>query len=229
MLSKWGIAFQGINVHGNPAGQREMEQLGIKLVPATVLGEQVVHGWNPAALAEMFDIEFSDIPYLNPEELAELLDSILYNNQHLIKKVPADKLDLKYPGRDRALRDLSWHIFRLSLAFVDCMEQGKFEADWLREDSPPDIVTGVDVADYGDRSRKRITEWMQSAPPETFQTVAHTYYGDITVHQLLERTSWHAGQHLRQVYDLLETSTFLPANSLPMELFEGLPMLDEVW
>jgi len=206
-----------------------MERLGISLVPATVLGEQVVHGWNPGALAEMFSIDFDDTPFLNPEELAGMLDNILYNNQHLIKNVPADKLVLKYPGRDRALIDLSWHIFRLSLAFIDCMEQGKFEADWLREDSGPDIVTGQDVADYGDRSRKRITNWMQSANPSVFQETAHTYYGDLTVHQLLERTAWHGGQHLRQVYDLLETSAYLQPNSLPMEIFEGLPMLDEIW
>ena len=59
--------------------------------------------------------------------------------------------------------------------------------------------------------------------------MSKTYYGEELTHELLERTAWHAGQHLRQVYSLLEEDGFLPEDSLPDAVFEGLPMPTELW
>lgn len=56
-----------------------------------------------------------------------------------------------------------------------------------------------------------------------------TYYGTQSAHHLLERTTWHAGQHLRQVCDLMTREGSLPISSLPDALFEGLPMPAVLW
>ena len=230
MLSQWGVDFEPVNVLGNPAAQAELKALGVPVVPATVLGEGIVHGWNPSALAALVGVDYDGAIALQPQELAQSLDNLLYYNQNLIRKIPLEKLEtLKHPDRPRVLRDLGFHVFRLSAAFVDTMEQGYFPEEWLIEDAPQDIRTGEEIAAYGEAVRERIRSWFETASEDVFQGMAKTYYGEQLVHELLERTTWHAGQHLRQVYDLLEQDGFLPADSLPDAVFEGLPMPGELW
>jgi hypothetical protein len=230
LLSKWNVDFDGVNVLGNPTAQQELKALGVPVVPATVLGERVVHGWNPAALAELVGVPYDGAIALNPTELGQSLDNLLYYNQQVIRKVPQNKLaSLKNPDRPRVLRDLAYHVFRLSVAFVDTMEEGYFPEAWLLEDAPEGMNTGEDIAAYGERVRARIREWIAAAPEEIFQQLCKTYYGEQITHEFLERTAWHAGQHLRQVYNLLEEDGFLPQGSLPEAVFEGLPMPTELW
>lgn len=59
--------------------------------------------------------------------------------------------------------------------------------------------------------------------------VVETYYGPKTAHELLERTTWHAAQHLRQLYAFLERMGVSVDNPLGEADFEGLPMPKEVW
>ena len=47
--------------------------------------------------------------------------------------------------------------------------------------------------------------------------------------ELLERTVWHAAQHLRQLYALLELMGLEPSNPLTEADFRGLPLPKEVW
>ncbi len=219
-----------MNVLGNDAAQAELEALGVSVVPATVLGERVVHGWNPAALAELVGVPYDGAPALAPRELAGALENLLYHNQTVIKQVGREKLEsLRHPERPRLLRDLAFHVFRLSAAFVDTMEQGYFPHEWLVENAPRDMLTGQDVAAYGEQVRARIRDWFEAAGEELFGRMANTYYGEQKVHELLERTTWHAGQHLRQVYSLLEEDGLIPPGTLPDALFEGLPMPAELW
>lgn len=221
--------FEPVNVHGDPVARAEMESLGIPQVPATVVDGGFVHGWNPGALARLVGVEMDDTPALAPRELAQSLDNILYYAEHLLRRLTPAQLALKHPERNRALRDLSFHVFRLSVAFVDCMEQGFLERDWLQEGAPPDAQSGEAIAAYGHAARERIAAWFAQASDDVLAGTARTYYGDQSVHLLLERTTWHAGQHLRQVYDLLVSDGSLPVPPLAPELFEGLPMPTDLW
>ena len=223
------MEFEPVNVHGNAARQAELAALGVPRVPATVLGDDLVHGWNPSALAKLVGVDYDGGPALNPEELAQAQDNILYYAQHLVKRLSAHQLALKHPERDRTLRNLAFHLFRLSAAFVDAMEQRRFPLEWLIVNVPDEMETGEAVAQYGAGVRARLAAWFGQAPAGVFAEAVPTYYGDQSAHELLERTTWHAGQHLRQVYDLLERDGSLPGDPLPMELFEGLPLPEELW
>lgn len=148
--------FEPINVHGNPEACAELERLGIPLVPATIVGERSVHGWNPGALAELVGAEYDDTPALSPRELSESLSNILYYTQQVVKGADGPQLALKHPERDRTLGVLTHHIVRLSAAFVDAMEQDRFPQEWLTEEPPPDMVRGEALADYSEQVRRRI-------------------------------------------------------------------------
>jgi hypothetical protein len=49
------------------------------------------------------------------------------------------------------------------------------------------------------------------------------------MHDVLERTTWHAAQHSRQVMLMLETYGIAPDGPLGAVDLAGLPLPDEVW
>jgi hypothetical protein len=221
------LEFEAVNVEGNPAALDELRRLGAPLVPAVAVGSRVVHGWNPKGVAELVGIPYAEPERLSPVELAARLDTILAAAQRAIRQVPDDKLGMKSPDRDRPVRQLGYHIFRLSLAFRDAMEQGQLPEAWLQEEAPPEITDAAVIARYGQTVRERLAEWL--ARPDGCDGVINTYYGAQSGEELLDRTVWHAAQHLRQLYAFLEMMGIQPDQPLGDEAFKGLPLPEALW
>ena len=229
MLSSWGIPFEAINVEGNPAALKELEHLGLRLVPVLTDGERVLHGWNPPQLASFVGVEKPKEPGMEMAQLARLLDHLLSAAQRAILEVPPDRLDVRVPNRDRTIRDLVFHLFRLSLAYRDAFEARYFPEDWLMETPPPEVTEAVSLASYGESVRTRLAEWFARTSRNTNQESIDTYYGLQTPSELLERTVWHAAHHLLQVYALMEDMHVTPRNALTRADFTGLPIPANLW
>ncbi len=221
------MAFQAIDVEAAPAARRDLERFGIHLVPAVVVGDRAVHGWNPTAVAELVGVAYRESGRLSAGELAARLDRILAASQRAMRQVPPEHLAMTWPGRDRSVRQLGYHLFRLSLAFGDAMTEGRLPEAWLQELAPPELADGPAIARYGDAVRERLAGWL--ARPAATAGAVETYYGRQTGHELLERTTWHAAQHLRQLYAFLERMGVTPDRPLTAADFEGLPLPAEVW
>ncbi len=216
-------------MQANPAGYDELKRLGIGRVPAVTVGDRGAHGWNPPAYAALLGIPYSAALKLPPTELAKRLDIILDSTQALVRAVPDQHMDWRPPERNRTLRNLGYHVFRLSLAFVDGMDLGEFPENWLLDQAPPDLRDGAALARYGALVRGRITGWFEGASPREFERVIKVYYGPQSGHDLLERTTWHAAQHLRQLYVLAERLEITPPGPMPTDAFVGLPLPDAIW
>lgn len=227
MLSSWGVRFDGVDVEASPERLDDLKRLGIPLVPATVLGERWVHGWNPKALAELVGVDYTEGERLSPPALAQRLDAVLEAAQRAIRQVPAEHLGMKAPDRDRTVRQLAFHVFRLSAAFVDTREDGHFPEAWLLEDPPPEMRDGAAIAAYGQRVRDRIAAFVRR--PGWCDGQVNTYYGAQPAHELMERTTWHAAQHLRQLYWFLERMRVAPERPLTDADLAGLPFPKAVW
>ena len=132
-------------------------------------------------------------------ELGARLDRILANAERLVASLSSRALDYKPPERDRTVRDLAFHVFRLGLAYVDGMDMGALPEAWLREPAPPDLVDGPAIARYGALVRGRVSGWFEGAAPREYARVIEGYYGPRSGQALLEWTTWHAAHHLRQV------------------------------
>ena len=193
------------------------------------IGERAAHGWNPPAYAELLGIPYSETTKLAPAVLAQRLDIVLDTNQQLMRIVPDRHMNWRPPERNRTLRNLGYHVFRLSLAFVDGMDMGEFPETWLLDDAPDDLPDGPAIARYGALVRGRISGWFEGASPSEFQRVIKVYYGPQSGHDLLERTTWHAAQHLRQLYVLSERLDITPPVPMPVDAFKGLPLPDALW
>ncbi|RMF86692.1 MAG: hypothetical protein D6736_14525 [Nitrospinota bacterium] len=226
MLSSWGVCFEAIDVEAEPAAMDLLRSLGVPRVPAVVVGDQVVHGWNPRKVAALVGIDYIEPAHLSTDELRQRLDRMLAAAQAAIRQFPAERLQEKTPGRNRTVRQLGYHIFRLALALRDGIEGGEYPEAWIDEQAPPEIVDGEDIARYGQRVRACLQKWFGQA---RWTGEVHTYYGPQTAYELLERTVWHVAQHVRQLSVLLEQTGIPPSLPLSEADWQGLPLPQEIW
>jgi hypothetical protein len=221
------VDFDGFDVENEPERRRDLEAFGIARVPATIFNGQVVHGWNPKALAELVGVRYAQRGPLAPDELARRMDAVLGATQRAMRQIPREHLGMKKPGRDRSVHQLGFHVFRLSLSFVDTREQGHLSADVFEEMAPDGMADGEDIARYGDTVRRKIAAYVTK--PDWCEGSVSTYYGPQSTHDFMERTTWHAAQHLRQIYWFLEQMGVSADAPLTDADFAGLPLPNEVW
>lgn len=217
-----------MNIREVPWAKDELRSRGITMVPATVTANGHVHGWNPAALAELVGFDYDPTPALAPPEILARIDGILDVADSFAQGASAAELAIEHPRRKRTLGHLLHHIARVSTAFADAVDEGFLRQEWL-EEPLPEGMDGAGLAEYIRQSRERMKSHAASRDAASYAENQETYYGAQTRHQLLERTAWHAGQHLRQAHDLLSTVRTSGLPPLPEALFAGLPMPKKLW
>ena len=200
---------------------------GITRVPAVIAGSRTVHGWNPAAVADLVGMTYDDGLVLPLPELQARLGAILQAAQRAALQVPAKYMHMRTPGRDRSVFQLAYHLFRVGQAYRDAMEQGRLPEAWFEEQPPPNIPDMVAIAQYGERVRKGLHDWQGRSG--AFDGTVETYYGPQQAAVFFQRTVWHTAQHLRQLYDLLDQMGVTPEAPLASEVFAGLPLPQSVW
>ncbi len=221
------MSFDGFDVEAEPERKRDLQAHGIDRVPATIFDGRVVHGWNPKALAALVGVEWRERDPLLPDELARRLDRVLAGTQRALRQIPREHLGMKKPGRDRSVHQLGYHVFRLSAGFVDTREQGHLGANVFEERAPADMADGEAVAAYGETVRRRIADYVTR--PGWCDGSVSTYYGPQTTHEFMERTTWHAAQHLRQIYWFLDQMGVRADAPLTDADYDGLPIPRDVW
>ena len=200
---------------------------GITRVPAVIVGDRAVHGWNPAAVAELVGATYDDGLVLPLEELKARLYRILVAAQRAVLQVPAQHMHMRTPGRDRSIHQLAYHLFRVSQCYRDAKEQGYLPEAWFEEQPPIDMPDMGSVARYGEQVACRLRHWCEG--PEAFEGTVETYYGPQLALAFFQRTVWHTAQHLRQLYALLEQVGVTPEKRLAAEDLAGLPLPQSIW
>jgi hypothetical protein len=204
-----------------------LQGFGITRVPAVVVGDQAVHGWNPQGVAALVGVDYDPTDRLSPEALTERLDTLLVAAQRAIRQFPTDKLGMKSPGRDRSARHLSYHIFRIAQSYRDTIEQGYLSEKWFGEGPPDEMQDAAAIARHGESVRQQLLPWLAANPPTDGDV--NTYYGPQSMVEFYERTVWHVAQHLRQLYALLEMMQITPDTPLTADDFQGLPLPENIW
>ena len=221
------MPFDSVDIEAEPGARAELKRLGVPAVPAVVTDTGVVHGWNPNAVAELLGVRYERVQRLSPIALAERIDQVLGAAGRLIQRVEPEHLALQHPGRDRSLHQLAYHLFRLSLAYRDAMIERRLPRAWNDEMAPAGLPDGPALAGYGTAVRMALRGWFETAGAT--EGTVETFYGPQSAHDLLERTVWHATQHLRQIHALLEDAGAPPPEPLDPSLLEKLPLPASIW
>jgi hypothetical protein len=211
----------------DPTGMAELQRLGVRSVPVLSRGDKYTFGQSTKQIVDFLGLTEKSGPELSTDELAARVTKFMDAALELIPLMPADRLDIHVPGRPRSYRTLAFHLFRVVDAFLDANENVTLVQAMFREEPAPDASTAALVA-YGTKVRDRFRAWWQAgdtAPSKTLQT----YYGPQSLHELMERTTWHSGQHVRQYMMLLEKEGVSHHRPLAAADFAKLPMPQNVW
>jgi hypothetical protein len=210
-------------------GLAALARLGLRAVPVVSRGDDFVHAVDLAAVSRFLDLAAPAAPALAPDELVARLDVILVAALCSWCQIPPDKLNDNVRNRDRILLGLGHHIFRVVEAMLDAAGGRELrETDFTAP--PPSGMTNVEaVADYGDAVRARVKAWWDGEADPLARRAVATYYGPQSLHELLERTCWHAAQHVRQLAMALQDLGIAPARPLTEAELSGLPLPDKVW
>ena len=216
-----------MNVLEDPAGFAELQKLGLRTVPVLSRGDKYTLGQSTKQIVEFLGLTEKSTPELSPGELQARLDKFMTAALELLPLMPGDRLDAHVPGRPRSYRSLGFHLFRVVDAFLDANQGITLVQSMFREEPAADADTATLVA-YGTKVRQRFRDWWASGETAGTRTL-DTYYGPQSLHELLERTTWHSGQHVRQYMMLLEREGQSHNRPLVPADFARLPMPQNVW
>lgn len=226
-----GVEFESVNVLEDDNGFAELQELGLRLVPIVARGKDWANGAVFRDVARVAGFEWSGHDMLAPADMITRLNGILGGARRFASQIPGEQLDTLLPGRPRTYRELAYHIFQIPDVFLNRVEHdAPYTYEALVSKLPPEMATRDDLLDYADRVIERLTRWWENGGADTdFTQPGRVYYGEVSLHEVLERTCWHSGQHTRQLMLVLEKLGLAPDDPLPDEAFAGLPMPRKVW
>jgi hypothetical protein len=218
------------NVLTDEGALDELMALGTRQLPVIVRGKKWVNGQSLKAIAELVGIDLGTVTHLPPEELARRVAVVLDGAARFFAQFPEDHLGDQLPGRPRSYAQLAWHLFNVVDAFLE-HERGIPLSTTSYNRVPVPDITRAEILAYGTDVRRRFDDWWQGAKGRAdWADKASVYYGDVSRHEFLERTTWHSGQHARQLMWVLEDKfQIMPERPIPSDTWKGLPMPDKVW
>ena len=216
----------------DPVGQQRLHSLGVRSVPVLAKGEDYIFCQNLEDVAEFVGLQGSGHTPLPPDKLISKWITVLRATQRYVRQFSNEQLSERaIDNRDRSIRLLSHHVFRIGEAFletaIDAVEYWTNNANM-----PPaegSCVTGDEIAEYGDGVIGRLEKWWKGLEDKSCRQKVKTFYGTPPMHQLFERSTWHSAQHTRQLMAILERLEIEPDEPLSADDLAGLPLPEGLW
>jgi DinB family protein len=221
-----------VDVLNDQGGRERLLKLGVRNVPVVAKGEQFVFGQNLEDVAEFVGLQGTGHKPLPPDQLIGKWTNVLRAAQRYARQLPDDKMTERViPNRERSIRLLTHHVFRIGEAYLESVENG-VEYAVQHANVPPKegtYTTGREIADYGEQVIQRLEKWWAGLADKSCTQTVPTYYGPQPMHQVFERSTWHSAQHARQLVALLERFGIKPERPLTSEELAGLPLPERLW
>ncbi len=229
-LTKSGVDYESINVHGNPAGMEELRKLGARSVPIVARGDRFVFAQTLTDVIKFLDLKVKLQERLSPEELIAKLNIVLPAAARYVRQIPTEWLEKPFRNRNRPIRILAHHVFRIPEGFLESMHDGReLTYERIMEPPGPDLRTGESIARFGEGVLARVNGWWAGLSDRSCSREMNTYFGRHSIHVVLERTTWHPTQHTRQLMLILDTLNIEPDRRLTAQDLAGLPLPDKAW
>ena len=201
-------------------------------VPVVARGTDFVFGQNLEDVAEFVGLHGTGHKPLPPQVLIERWLTVLRTAQAYIRLMPDEKLlERVIPNRDRSLRLMTHHIFRIPESFLETAGGAEYTVP-LANIPPPDnaFMRSAEIADYGKAITGQLETWWAAQTDKACQQKVSTFFGKQPLHMLFERSTWHSAQHTRQLANVLkERFGIEPQPALKPETLAGLPLPERLW
>ena len=148
---------------------------------------------------------------------------VLSTATRLVAQVPVERLADKLPNRDRTVLALANHIVEIADGFLLVAAGHPFDAT-VAGAIPSRELDPVNLSTRSRSVRARL-EGLRPSPAREVEPP----HGRSTLHRVLERCTWHAAQHTRQLAFMLGRFGIAPDRPLTAADLEGLPLPVAVW
>ncbi len=214
----------------DPEAEKELAALGVKSLPVSVRGDQMVIGFNVEELREAFGIETQAAGPLPAARMLELYRMVFEGARRAVRQIPQEKFDWVSPGRKRTLRQLTWHIFERPDLCMGASETGDYTQEMVMkyETLAEDYRTAGDICAYADQIEVKLADFLENERDRLAKKIV-SYMGPVTVHELLEMALGHAVQHIRHTYHYFGLLGIEPDRPLVREDYEGVPVPEELF
>ncbi len=213
-------------------GREQLLKLGAHSVPVLAKGDQYIFCQNLEDVAEFVGLQGTGHAPLPPPALITKWTTVLRAAERYIRQIPNGRLvERAIHSRDRSIRLLSHHIFRIGDAFLETAVDGV--EYWANNANVPPqdgtCTTAEEIAGYGNGVIERVQNWWSRLEDKSCRQEVKTFYGTPPMHQLFERSTWHSAQHTRQLIAVLERFGIEPDRRLTAEDLAGLPLPEGLW
>jgi glutaredoxin len=222
-----GIEFESVNVREDPGAMERLARLGARSIPVVTRGDEFVFGQNLDDVARFVGIAVARTVLATPVLVARLI-ALLDIAASYAGQLPEGARQTKLPGRERTHLDLAYHVSQIVVGFLDSALGGRLTFEHFERRPPEHLAAGADVARITRSVSQALAVWW-SANQAHLPVTLDTYYGPQPLPAVLERTTWHVAQHVRQLERVLELAGVEPRIRLAPHLLEGLPLPKDVW
>jgi len=218
-------------VLNDPGGREKLLALGLRHPPVVAKGTTYVFGQNLEDVAEFVGLHGTGRKLLPPEQLIGKWINVLRAAQRYLRQIPDARLNEKViPNRDRSIRLMGHHLFRIGEAFLETVNGAEYGQQLAnRPPAEGTFTSGDEIALYGETVIARLQQWWDTLDDKSCQRKVNTYFGMQTTHMLYERSTWHSAQHTRHLIAVLERFGIEPDGRLTAAELAGLPLPERLW
>lgn len=227
-LVKQGIAFESVNALEHAGALDELRAIGARGLPVITLGKRFTLCQSFGDVLQFLDLKVRVAEPLAPAALRGKIDVVLAAAVRYTRQFPPAQLKQTFRDRPRTQGALAFHIFKVVDMGISAAEGKGMDVEGFSL-VPPEEWTGEDIARWGEQARERALAWWDAQPAAAFARRVPTYYGERETHDVLERMTWHAAQHTRQLALMLEEGGTPADRPLTGDDLRGLWLPDEVW
>ncbi len=227
-LAAQGIEFESIDVHNDEAGLAQLTELGARSVPVVALGDSYTLAQSLNDVIKFLDLKTGAMEMLPPGDLVAKLDLVLATASRLAGQLSGQQLRSVFRNRNRTVAALVFHIVRVAEMGLQAAQQTQLRFEGFN-DLPPDEWGRDELMRWAQQIRQQVQGWWSKEADLSLAYSVPTYYGRRPMHEVLERTAWHAAQHTRQLALILESYGIEPDRPLSASDLAGLPVPKEVW
>ena len=213
-------------------GMKRLLAFGVRNLPVVAKGGSFVFGQNLEDVAEFVGLMGTGHTPLPPHALIKKWIVVLRAAQRFVRQLPAERLNERViENRDRSIRLLSHHVFRIGEAYLETVVDGVEFGNTLANVPPKDgtFTSGDEFAAYGEAVIAGLSKWWDGLADRNCEARVKTYYGVQKMHMVFERCTWHSAQHTRQLTAVLERFGIEPDGRLTQDDLAGLPLPERLW